>query len=110
MPDGEDIVHRIEFVVFDSSPFQSYDTLLPEYWDLPFWFTDKLWHMADHLDNSLCSGCRTGVGYVLHEDDDNPARSGVRWVVTYLARQDGGTVKPLCEECGPYIPAEMAAV
>jgi hypothetical protein len=50
--------------------------------------------------------CGKGVGFVLHEDDDYPARSGLHWNwVTVIEIKDpdlGSRVLVVCEECSPH--------
>ena len=57
----------------------------------------------DEPDAHTCAvpGCEQPVGYVLHEDDDNPARSGLAWHWTTLVLVPGNDVRAVCEECSP---------
>ena len=44
--------------------------------------------------------CHNHVGWVLHEDDEEPWRSGVTWRRTTLVESDEGIVA-VCEDCAP---------
>lgn len=53
----------------------------------------------------------TPIGWNLHEDDDEPHRSGIRWVAVALVATEEG-VTAVCEDCHPvnlYAAAREAA-
>lgn len=99
--------HRIEYVAIKLSPLNNMaadpleESWLPEFADLPEVYVAALDAIVRNADNVECDSCGNGVGYVLHEDDDNPARSGCRWHSVWLAREDNGPVVALCEDCSP---------
>jgi hypothetical protein len=65
--------------------------------------------VIDEPDEHTCqaNGCTVppwnraaSVGYVLHEDDDNPARSGWSWRWLTLIQRDDRVIV-VCENCTP---------
>jgi hypothetical protein len=104
------IVHSIEYVAIELAPLESEDRYIPEYYCLPYVWAAALDEVVDAVDSATCSNCNEGLGYLLHEDDDEPRRSGVRWHAVWLAREDGGQVQMLCEDCAPYVPTKVAAL
>lgn len=99
-------VHHIEYVMIEAAPLASEDTWITEYDDLPEVFVAALEVITACLDSSSCGLCRDGVGYVLVEDDDYPAR--LQWRTVWLAREDGGSVQSLCEQCAPIVTTCVA--
>lgn len=57
--------------------------------------------MINRIDEDTCAaeGCSTPVGFVLHDDDDDPHR-GARWHWTTFVRA-GNKVIAVCEGCSP---------
>jgi hypothetical protein len=102
----------IEVVYLDACPFVEVLTGNEEYPDrdievdavhagLEQPWLDVLEHLGAHSDEHSCVSCQGPVGFVLYENDERPAWSGLRWEITVLARQDGGPVLALCETCHP---------
>lgn len=81
------------------------DGLTAQEADLPEPFASRLNEINDAVDcYGGCWVCGDGIGWVLHEDDDNPNNSGVRWHAVYLVREGDGPVSPECEVCAPQSP------
>ncbi len=112
------IVHRIEYVAIETSPLRTaFDqrsgesdlVLVADYADTSEPFTAAIWIVAaDQVDGCSCWNCAAPVGYVLHEYDDDPARSGCHWHPVWLVREHDGPVATLCEDCAPLVPTEPA--
>lgn len=82
--------------------------------NLPEPFSKVLGYLNDNPDTVTCGlraltvdamhlpepFCTQPVGWVLHEDDDNPHAGGLRWAWTTLVETEGG-VLAVCEECSP---------
>lgn len=110
-------IQRIEFayVAVETAPLKiRYDSwndheeqcLISEYEDLPEPYAAALRTVCDAVDNCRCWDCQTGTGYVLHEDDDEPHLSGVRWHPVWLIREGEHPVAVLCEDCVPQVPEQ----
>lgn len=69
---------------------------------------DEFYAEFDRIDTAVdcyggCWSCGEPIGWVLHDDDDNP-RKGVIWHAVWLASEDDGPVAALCEDCAPDVP------
>ena len=74
---------------------------------LPEPFAARLAEILDAVDcYGGCWNCGDAVGWCLHEDDDNPNNSGVRWHIVYLVRECDEPVSAVCEACSPVAPSE----
>jgi hypothetical protein len=62
--------------------------------------------LTDDVTGTLCSN---PVGWVLHEDDDNPARSGLSWRTVVLVHTSDG-IAAVCEDDAPDTLYSTAAV
>lgn len=98
---------HIEVVFCESAPFVSaFQQVLvaEEYADLPAPFLEALAALHRSVDYMTCA-CGDPIGFVLVY---RPVTVGpeeiVEWKPTALAREDGGPVVVLCEDCAPYIP------
>lgn len=70
--------------------------------ELPEPFASRLTEVYEAMDcYGGCWACGDSVGWVLHEDDDNPNNSGVRWHLLSLVREGDGPVSVQCETCAP---------
>ena len=100
----------IQYLHCESAPFRddavNDAVMTDEYMGLPQSWIDALWDVVEaNMDNLSCARCESGgIGFCLHEDDENPNNSGVMWHELVLAREDDdGKIVALCMNCHPSI-------
>lgn len=86
----------------------------PEELDLPEPYAAIVTDVADRPDDVICDGCNTGIGWVLIEDDEAPARGGLQFrafsivqlapeAVSDISDRAMQPARPAlaCEDCSP---------
>jgi hypothetical protein len=84
-------------------PWDHFPEQEPDVSDVPSPFRAAAQAVVDEPDSAVCECCgKAAIGYVLHEDDDEPHRSGLRWRTPWLTIGPSGAVAAVCEDCAPY--------
>ena len=116
MTDTAVTVQSVGYVEIDASPAEEHwgDPTFPgptefvvksEYAILPDAFVAAIkWLIDNPDDGGRCAACYLvgRIGYILHDDDDDPSGNGLRWSHTVLVQSAPlGPVVAICEDCSP---------